>query len=153
MFYIHHFQPFLLKHVFGIFKMEDLGKKFNLTVFCQYLFHFENSIEIFLSKFFKSKKYANLGLKYLPHLLCDLQGIFTNNLISTYMYILYANLESEKNRFFFLVDQAISYKLAIFIQSYRFLQVTRLVRVVNFSHHNVDKAGDVSKLPKLPPYC
>ena len=54
MFYILHLMPFFIITCFWNFQNGGFGKKINLTVFYQYLPHFENFIEFFLSKFFKS---------------------------------------------------------------------------------------------------
>ena len=55
MFYIPTpFEAFFIITCFWNFQNGGFEKKINLTVFCQYLPHFENFIEIFLSKFFKS---------------------------------------------------------------------------------------------------
>ena len=48
------FVAFFDKTYFWNFQNGGFGEIFDLTVFCQSLLHFENFIEIFLSKFFES---------------------------------------------------------------------------------------------------
>ena len=51
---------------FGIFKMDDLGNIFDLTVFCKSQLNFDNFIEFFWSKFFESngtKLFLELSMK------------------------------------------------------------------------------------------